>query len=432
MHIKSLHLQNFRCFEEATFEFLPGFNLLIGENGAGKSSVLDAIKESLVEWNPTISSDTTFTAKKDIRIELSKNAKGNQWESKRPFSCKAIYDVVEYEDDTTTELESLTVIDGQVVFGLKKSGHSINTFFEKTFNKQEVTIPLNVVFRVDRLPTRGVSEVDVRLLIDKKNTITDGFVNSVDQKINIKEMVEWIVSKSLGRALGGFDHKINTIDDDLSVVRMAILSCVDGCESIYYVHNGGGLAISWEGGAIGTFDNLSDGQRLYIAMVADIARRACLINPRLGNKVLEETPGIVLIDELDLHLHPKWQRSIVANLTKTFPKIQFIATTHSPQIIGECKPEQVIIVTKKGGVRPPESFGMDSNAVLREIMGADDRDKEVSELIDKLFSEIDERKLTAARASLQKLRAKASNLAEIIEAEHLIERFSHDNPRAAE
>lgn len=81
------------------------------------------------------------------------------------------------------------------------------------------------------------------------------------------------------------------------------------------------------------FNHLSDGQRTLFAMIGDLVRRAVLLNPHLGDKVLEETPGIVLIDELDLHLHPKWQRRIIEDLRRTFPKIQFIATTHSPFLI---------------------------------------------------------------------------------------------------
>ena len=81
------------------------------------------------------------------------------------------------------------------------------------------------------------------------------------------------------------------------------------------------------------FSKLSDGQRAMLAMVGDIARRAALLNPHLGEKAPAETPGIVMIDEIDLHLHPRWQRQIVDDLKRTFPKMQFIATTHSPFII---------------------------------------------------------------------------------------------------
>ncbi|ETW94960.1 MAG: hypothetical protein ETSY2_48875 [Candidatus Entotheonella gemina] len=79
-----------------------------------------------------------------------------------------------------------------------------------------------------------------------------------------------------------------------------------------------------------------------IAMVADIAYRMARLNPHLGPEVTRKTPGIVLIDELDLHLHPKWQRSVVNALKRTFPRVQFVATTHSPFIIQSLQPGELI------------------------------------------------------------------------------------------
>ena len=105
---------------------------------------------------------------------------------------------------------------------------------------------------------------------------------------------------------------------------------------------------------------MSDGQRAFIGLIADLARRACVLNAYyLGNKTLEETTGLVLIDELDAHLHPKWQRQVVGALKRVFPKIQFFATTHSPQVIGQARPEEIVLLTPQGQKRPVGSYGMD-------------------------------------------------------------------------
>ena len=223
------------------------------------------------------------------------------------------------------------------------------------------------------------------------------------------------------------------IDDELYTVSAAVSECVENSSGLDYRLGEGNLIVKWDDGTSSPFDTLSDGQRGLIAMVADIARRACLLNPHLGDKVLAETPGIILIDELDLHLHPKWQRRIVNDLKRTFPKMQFIATTHSPQIIGQCKREEVIIVTETGGQHPAETFGMDSNSVLRSIMGAEDRDPETARLLDRLFTEIDEHKFEDARATLKTLRANhAGELYEVTEAEHTLARFDGRHDEAAE
>ena len=70
-----------------------------------------------------------------------------------------------------------------------------------------------------------------------------------------------------------------------------------------------------------------------VAMVADIAVRCASLNPQFKGEAAQNTPGVVMIDEIDLHLHPKWQRRVVNDLLNAFPKIQFVATTHSPFVI---------------------------------------------------------------------------------------------------
>ena len=125
---------------------------------------------------------------------------------------------------------------------------------------------------------------------------------------------------------------------------------------------------------------LSDGERGVLAIVLDLTRRLAQANPNLTNPA-SEAEAVVLIDEIDLHLHPKWQRQIVHNLTATFPRCQFIATTHSPQVIGEVPHERIQIITDGEVYSPTHSFGVDSSRVLEEIMDADPRAKKVKELL---------------------------------------------------
>jgi len=112
---------------------------------------------------------------------------------------------------------------------------------------------------------------------------------------------------------------------------------------------------------------LSDGERGSLALALDLARRLSQANPGVSDP-LKSGQAVVLIDELDLHLHPKWQREIVSRLTKTFPRCQFIATTHSPQILAAVEPEQVILLTEASVERAQQTLGMDSNWILRYLM----------------------------------------------------------------
>ena len=119
----------------------------------------------------------------------------------------------------------------------------------------------------------------------------------------------------------------------LKAVRKAISECMRTWKTIGYdVDSQEVHAIKNDNTAI-SFHLLSDGVRNMLGLVADLAHRMAQLNPALGDAVIRETPGVVLIDELDLHLHPSWQRRIVEDLKRTFPEVQFITTTHSPFII---------------------------------------------------------------------------------------------------
>ena len=140
---------------------------------------------------------------------------------------------------------------------------------------------------------------------------------------------------------------------------------------------------------------------MMVALVADLAIKAVTQNAfllpadELGSqddplpRVLRETPGVVLIDELDVHLHPKWQRRVATDLKATFPGVQFICTSHSPQVIGELKPDEIRLLDEGQSVSPASSFGIDSDRILEELMGAPARNPQVEETLSQLATAID-------------------------------------------
>ena len=155
---------------------------------------------------------------------------------------------------------------------------------------------------------------------------------------------------------------------------------------------------------------LSDGERSFLAMICDLGRRLALANPRLDNPL--NGAGVVLIDELELHLHPKWQREVSEKLRKTFPNIQFIATTHSPQIVASVEPDQVHLLALGGSLHPDRSLGMDSNWILRHLMEADDRPEDAMAAIQSVESLIGEGAFEEAHAAISEAKMNGLDLPE--------------------
>ena len=126
----------------------------------------------------------------------------------------------------------------------------------------------------------------------------------------------------------------------------------------------------------------------------------------------------MLIDELDLHLHPKWQRTIVEQLVGTFPNCQFIATTHSPQILSAVEPEQVLLMAPTGVLRPDRTYGMDSNWILRHLLDADDRPPMSTAAIKEVEALIGREAFKKARTAIKKAKENGLDLPEwsILEA----------------
>jgi predicted ATP-binding protein involved in virulence len=152
-------------------------------------------------------------------------------------------------------------------------------------------------------------------------------------------------------------------------------------------------------------DQLSDGEKCLLAMVSDLARRLAIANPSLADPLQGE--GIVLIDEIELHFHPQWQRGILPTLSSTFPNCQFIVSTHSPQIVSDVQPDAVYLLqqTSTGltASHAVSSYGRDSNQILEELMGVPDRPIHIKHQLQQLFHLIDDGNLEGAQQLKEQL-----------------------------
>lgn len=156
--------------------------------------------------------------------------------------------------------------------------------------------------------------------------------------------------------------------------------------------------------------SLSDGYRCTISLIADIAYRMALLNPQLLDNVLSETDGIVLIDEVDLHLHPTWQKRILKDLMDIFPKVQFIVSTHAPEIINSVKSDSIVIL-KDNAILPAvdETYGKDANTILREVMEVSTRPEAIRSLLEKFYKLLDKKEWEQAESVIKQLEAEVGN-----------------------
>lgn len=414
MRIDRLVIENFKKYAHQSFELHPQFTLFVGENGAGKTTVLDALAVAASVWleeppdSSLVNSRRNITPS-EIRIEPELRGDRIQFREFRPVKVQATGQIGGHENVSWTRQIHPT---GKRTSNIGAIGalSYIRDIYARDQSNEDVLFPVLAYYGAGRawLPS---NERVPKAQGNGPARRWAAFYDCFNERIRTVDLQRWFSRETTergnrgGRSRPGFE-----------VVRHAILRCVPGADEIWFDTDRDQIVISVDGQSQ-PFDNLSAGQRMMLALVADLAIKAVTQNafllppdelgPLNGTlpAVLAQAPGLVLIDELDVHLHPKWQRRVASDLKATFPKIQFACTTHSPQVIGEVKPEEIRLLSDSGVTTPVRSFGIDSNRVLEEVMDAPSRNDSIRALLTKLFRMIDDEKFVEARQVLPKLDA---------------------------
>ncbi len=326
MKIHTLQLHNFRKFEDYTFKFHPDFTVLIGDNASGKTSVLDALAVMLGTYIPKSQDGVVIGGikKKDARLRIFEKYDQVTIEQQKPTFLNAQGTLHEKDLEWTRKLGDR----GKKARDLTQIGEDDLTAVS---NGEDIGLPVLLYYGTGRL-----WDIHRKVTIGKPDSRTVGYRNCMDPKSDHHLFEKWFKQLELSAIQN--NKKIEVLE----AVRGATKICIPDAKHFYYDVANDAMMIVFEDEGYCLFDNLSDGYRNMVAMVADIAHRAARLNPHLRANAATESSGVVLIDEIDLHLHPQWQRRVVGDLQRAFPNIQFIATTHSPFILQSLDPGEVI------------------------------------------------------------------------------------------
>jgi predicted ATP-binding protein involved in virulence len=420
VRIKSVRLVNYACFKDTTVEFNSGVNVVVGVNGSGKTSLLNAIGEYLNYYLNRICHI------RNARIEMQTFNGNRSFEPQYPVSLEVTVWHAEEPTITTTVFTRNNDIQN-VPDILVGQGH-----LRKGTITETTLLPLVAHYGADRIWKTDKSSGEIIAIAQEKTSRSDSYNECLFASVSIKALNDWVVAKTLERLQAisqttSSPSGNNQYDDELSLVNAAISLAIPGAKGLSFDIKQRSMLVEWEtpdGGEpkYTLFDKLSDGERVIVALIADIARRICMANPQLGADALKETPGVVLIDEIDLHLHPQWERQLPIGLKKAFPSVQFIATTHSPQILSELSPGEIIILNNETAERPQFSYGLTSDGILEGVMDANSRPLTIKNQLSKLFAAIERGQLDESKNILAELTKNAPGIPEIATGSALIKR----------
>ena len=415
MKVKRLTMRSFRGIDNLTLDFDPNINVLIGNNGVGKSSVLDSLTVLFSHLVGRLRTSTGSEIKDNSRKLFSESDIKNGAKECSVSIQASFLSLAEVEIESTIEQKSLDLenVSWSLTKFQKNSGKGsgldsgqlhliIDRLHEKLFSAN-ANLFLSVFYPVNRtvldIPLTALSTEKshaFRQLQAYDQSLTNGRVDFALFFTWFKQQED--LENEL-RLNDNPDHR----DRLLEAVRKAIPEFLPGFSNLRVRRSPLRMTVQKQGQEL-IINQLSDGEKCLLAMVGDLARRLAIANPGLPDPLQGE--GVVLIDEIELHLHPEWQRKIIQSLTKTFPNCQFIITTHSPQILGEIQDGVVYRLSQSpSGVvaEKIQTYGRDSNQILEDVMGTPERSSTFKNELRRLFRLIEDGNLEEAKKLQQEL-----------------------------
>jgi len=413
--LTKLKLENIGGFKNFELNFHENLTVLIGKNGTGKTTILrsmaflfDIVLDMLLEYV-----NDPYKNEEDLNHFTS-----------RKLSKHEVFTLFDKGNASHISIDSC--IDGKV-FPLKIDGKTISlkndtdSFYScllQNPDENQQHLPLFIYYPTYNAP---VGDIKFSKITDLEKDIYAAYISACQKGVfDFNRFFAWFAwQENISREVGS--------NKKYEIVRQAICKVISDEENTF-----DNLHVTWQNNPNGdlcieknatllNINQLSAGEKMLMILVADLTRRLIIANPTSDDPLRQD--GVVLIDEIDLHLHPSWQRAIVSHLREIFPNCQFVMTTHSPQIISHVKPESIFILRKNSILHPEESYGKNTDRILEDLMDTDARPSKEKQRLHELFILIQAKKLADAKDLIDELQTDIGMDSELVKAKVLLKRM---------
>jgi predicted ATP-binding protein involved in virulence len=410
-------LSHYRCFSYLELSFKKKVNLLIGDNASGKTTLVRALSSILNAFFAGFSDENTRffgLSKNDFSIVKGDAVLVNE----EPISI--LFKNLNVEAELKLNSKKGRTLQDPLSPMVRMGKELYNSFLIE--GQQVQQLPLFASFSTSDI--HSVRSINVEKFKKYDHKPSFGYYECLSGDGFLKYWTKRLLVLK----------EANKGEVEITGVSNALLKCLgpEGCNIISKVqirHNQGKVYyILLDKREVDT-ENLSDGLRRLVNIIMDIAFRCMILNKGiLGVKACEKTYGTVLIDEIDLHLHPKLQALVVKGLQKAFPRLQFIITSHAPMVMtgipidSDNKIYKLNYSLSEGySAKEVQLYGLDASTIIQTALGVTPRSQEVENLLISLFDFIDNDAFDKASEKLKELRVKfGNNLPELAKAEAML------------
>jgi predicted ATP-binding protein involved in virulence len=380
-HLQSLQLKNFRCFAEAEISFEPDLTVLVAPNGGGKSAWLDAVALAMRLFTDRLRGAGASQGFQPRDVRRALHVESGTTIQTYPVEFQAVAKVAEtrigWKRALNTSTSRTTTASAQQIDGLAQVYRIKLEKYVANDLVRPPELPVVAYYGTGRIwRTLKLSERKAALATSISAPLS-AYEDCLNPASSFAQFEAWLERMTVERSEER-DSDAKSPHQPLQQIRAVRLATDEilapsGWSRIAWSAAQGGVVMSHPTRGRLPVSMLSDGIRNAVAIAGDLAHRCVRLNRHWGSKAPSRTPGIVLIDEIDLHLHPEWQQTIIRSLRAAFPRIQFIVTTHSPQVLSTVDKRCIRVLHADGTVTTPQqqTKGVESPKILATVMGVD-------------------------------------------------------------